>query len=1325
MSTDASPGPRKRQRSASLAASSSSSSKRALSAQPESQSDIDVPMADASEPPAAEKLARIEELKQRPLREGETWFLVAKDWYGRWERAMRGEESKDGPAPLESEIGPVDNASLLDPVTGDLSKNAGGEAEYVPLEAWDLFADWYGEPQTNHVIGRDVILRGERQEASLELYPPRIRLFKVTAEPFRTTPSGSTEFHIPVSSVQTLRDILPAMAQAIDPALTAAQRQYRAWRVDASNVGGAHTWPSGRVKYDLRRGGFAGGPNVKLVEAEEMGEGVEDGDAFAVEFMGDAGKWIVDPSDISPSTTNATTAATTTTTGADALTPMPMFGSGAGPGFFDKLGGNTANSSTTTSTSQSKGIGSFFKSSSSTPKKPIVPGTLGLGNLGNTCFMNSALQCLAHTQELAAYFLADVHQTELNTDNPLGMGGAVASAFGSLLHRIWDATNTTSSYSPRDFKQVLGRFAPQFSGYQQHDTQELVAFLLDGLHEDLNRVLKKPYVEKPDWHGGGDREMIKLAEESWEGYMKRNDSVIVDLFQNMYRSTLVCPECNKVSITFDPFMYLTLPLPVHKTWSHTINYVPLDPSKPHVKIPVEISRDASFRDVRALLGKWMGAPAENLMTMEVFSQKFYKTLHDNVLVSEMADNDVVLCYELPCSALPMSPARTHQKNKARAARSKSRASSKAGTRASTPAPVIGPQLPPSGLLAPPTTTGGERGRDADVKSEGEEDEEEDEPFILSVLITKAAHNASQYARPQNICTPLIVAIPRAQATRVRDIERVVVDALARWTTIPDELYSREEAAGGDGKVTGEGEGEGEEDEDADMEPVVPVRIDVAPPPTDAVTEIAEDGAVTVRVSTPPPPPPPEEEGDIADAKAMVLDETEELPSYDAIDSTKPAQDISLSDLRTEKAPAESNEKADVPVRRTGVKPHVFTLGLVSHVADFGANAYASRAADSSWASREASPGPGGVLLREDDQLVVELEENMVDFLFGSDTAAKWASYAHPEYVAAQAARAGGGGRKVITLQDCLDEFTREEMLGQDDLWYCPGCKKHQQASKKFDLWGVPDVLVVHLKRFSSSRTLRDKIDELVEFPVEGLDLTGMAMEREVRRRLARAEGGGAAEGDGDGERLLYDLFAVDEHLGGLGGGHYRAYALNHGDGNWYHFDDSHVSLARAEDAVNSNAYLLFYRRRTSRPLGGKTHDKIAAAQSQSQSQSASQSASTSSPSVTISTAAPEDEDDADADTSINTQLPTPPSRDTPPHKSMYLPRDRQRSRETGEESGSSSPPALQSASPEWSAGDLPSPSSVEADMDGEQDERIDFEEDEEVGSGQADGEEGG
>lgn len=79
----------------------------------------------------------------------------------------------------------------------------------------------------------------------------------------------------------------------------------------------------------------------------------------------------------------------------------------------------------------------------------------------------------------------------------------------------------------------------------QHDSQELLAFLLDGLHEDLNRILKKPYIELPDFDDMPDEE---IAERSWSYHKARNDSVIVDLFQGQFKSRLVCNECGKVSV---------------------------------------------------------------------------------------------------------------------------------------------------------------------------------------------------------------------------------------------------------------------------------------------------------------------------------------------------------------------------------------------------------------------------------------------------------------------------------------------------------------------------------------------------------------------------------------------------------------------------------------------------------------------------------------------------------------------------------------------------------------------------------------------------------
>jgi Ubiquitin carboxyl-terminal hydrolase len=116
--------------------------------------------------------------------------------------------------------------------------------------------------------------------------------------------------------------------------------------------------------------------------------------------------------------------------------------------------------------------------------------------------------------------------------------------------------------------------------------------------------------------------------------------------------------------------------------------------------------------------------------------------------------------------------------------------------------------------------------------------------------------------------------------------------------------------------------------------------------------------------------------------------------------------------------------------------------------------------------------------------------------------------------------------------------------------------------------------VVHLKRFSSSRAMRDKIDTFVDFPVTDLDLGGRVGERLVAEELL-AQGMDISElGLSNPDfPLIYDLFGVDEHMGGLGGGHYRAYAMNHLTDKWYHFDDSFVTPAQPAEAVVSHYVL--------------------------------------------------------------------------------------------------------------------------------------------------------
>ena len=142
----------------------------------------------------------------------------------------------------------------------------------------------------------------------------------------------------------------------------------------------------------------------------------------------------------------------------------------------------------------------------------------------------------------------------------MGSGGALARTYGALMDQLWSKDpRRRSAIAPKKFKDVLEQANPMFAGYDQHDHSELVIFLLDGLHEDLNRVVgKKPYVEEVECDG---RPEDEVSREAWKGYLMRNKSIMVDIFQGQLRSTLTCTTCGYARVKFDPLMYLTLEIP--------------------------------------------------------------------------------------------------------------------------------------------------------------------------------------------------------------------------------------------------------------------------------------------------------------------------------------------------------------------------------------------------------------------------------------------------------------------------------------------------------------------------------------------------------------------------------------------------------------------------------------------------------------------------------------------------------------------------------------------------------------------------------------------
>ncbi|XP_073841699.1 ubiquitin specific protease 32 isoform X2 [Musca autumnalis] len=269
-----------------------------------------------------------------------------------------------------------------------------------------------------------------------------------------------------------------------------------------------------------------------------------------------------------------------------------------------------------------------------------APGATGLHNLGNTCFMNASLQVLFNTQPLAQYFRQNMHLFELNTTNKLGTRGHLATRYGELLKEVWSAT--TRSVAPLKLRFCVTKYAPQFAGGGQHDSQELLEWLLDALHEDLNRVMEKPYSELKDSNGRPDK---IVASEAWSQHHARNQSIIIDLFYGQLKSKVSCMCCGRESVRFDPFSLLSLPLPVENYIYFEVLVILLDGSVP-IKYGLRLNSECKYFDLKRKLASLSYLNPNFMLICEIWNSQIRHIFPDEEKIKPTAAKELY-CYQLP------------------------------------------------------------------------------------------------------------------------------------------------------------------------------------------------------------------------------------------------------------------------------------------------------------------------------------------------------------------------------------------------------------------------------------------------------------------------------------------------------------------------------------------------------------------------------------------------------------------------------------------------------------------------------------------------------
>jgi len=705
-------------------------------------------------------------------------------------------------------------------------------------------------------------------------------------------------------------------------------------------------------------------------------------------------------------------------------------------------------------------------------------GLVGLSNLGNTCYMNTSLQCLSNCWELTEYFLSNKYKEDINENNPIGSHGDLARAYGGVLKHLW--YGSSSHYSPDNFKKTLGIYQKMFSGYQQQDTQEFLNYLLDGLHEDLNRVLNKPIVVQDERDNPDE---IK-SQIYWVNFLRRNQSVLVDLFYGQFKSTLICPneECKNISITFDPFLNLSLPLPQPVEAYKIDTYFIFDNSDLKI-LKIELSfyeKEFSCFDLRFKIAEILN-------------------IHPFSFIVCSSDSDSVIQF-LPADC--MIKKKNHYSNHRN---------------------FLLFQIPLNYFNNP------EYNLNYDENLFSQFSKDFDNSYIENIKEKEdnykkinSSEYHSKYKKEDFENYDECLDDKKLQKTLIYSFINGYDDKLVycQYTYFKKDctlnyLYKK----------------------------IFLMFSDVILKYIDSVISNEEN-----------------DYNEISDENKKLIIELKRILDY-----SKEDKQFCLGQLYQKLF----NELTDDLIKNDNLNINETFIPFVLKTGKIIKSQYYSRikfddAKNIPFSIRQTYSNIIEKFNEESNGLNIdEIESNnrKEQINEGFNLIISWNNRLENHLDEIMQRRdelnySEESSSPHINIYDCFEQLTKPERLDEQNEWYCPKCKQFQRANKKIDIYKTPNILIIQLKRFNNRR----KIDTTVDFPINNLDISKYVISK-------------------NNDDLKYDLFAIGNHFGSMGFGHYIAYCKNHFDNVWYEFNDSNVSTVNESHLISSSAYTLFYKRK--------------------------------------------------------------------------------------------------------------------------------------------------